>query len=230
MKRMKRYSIGMAGFFLLFALQGCQESSPQSTQTPTTPDKPQAAESPVTQEKPQEASQPDATDEPAGPPKIRLVTNKGNIIIELNPDKAPITVENFLTYVNDGFFDGTVFHRVIPGFMIQGGGMTDQLVRKPTRAPIRNEAGNGLLNQRGTISMARTNNPDSATSQFFINVNDNVSLDYRGAASPGYAVFGQVVEGMDVADAIVSAPTKSVGGHRNVPVVPIYIEKAEIIE
>lgn len=163
-------------------------------------------------------------------PRVDLVTSKGTIVLELDQTAAPKTVENFLTYVRSGFYDGTIFHRVIPGFMIQGGGMTAQMQRKPTRAPIPNEASNGLKNTRGTIAMARTQDPDSATAQFFINLVDNASLDYRGGgpAGAGYAVFGHVVAGMDVVDEIAKAPTTFRDGHRDVPVEPILIEKATV--
>lgn len=141
-----------------------------------------------------------------GPAYVRMTTNKGEIVIELDRAKAPITVANFLGYTRAGFYDGTVFHRVIPTFMIQGGGFNTMAKQKPTDKPIKNEGGNGLSNSRGTIAMARTNNPDSATSQFFINVVDNPGLD-AAPGKPGYAVFGKVVKGMDVVDAIRMVPT-----------------------
>jgi peptidyl-prolyl cis-trans isomerase A (cyclophilin A) len=157
-------------------------------------------------------------------PRVRLKTNLGDIVLELDREKAPISVENFLTYVKDGHYDGTVFHRVIDGFMIQGGGMElkgEQLVEKKTRAPIKNEGQNGLKNDRGTIAMARTPDLDSATSQFFINVVDNHGLNYP--RNGGYAVFGKVVEGMDVVDRIRAVPT----GGADVPVKPVVIESAK---
>ena len=157
---------------------------------------------------------------------ITFSTSHGDITIELFPDEAPITVENFLAYVDAGHFDGTIFHRVIPGFMIQGGGFDADMNQKVTRTPIKNEADNGLKNERGTLSMARTSDVDSATSQFFINVNDNDSLDH-GTRDFGYAVFGKVVEGMDVVDKIVAVPTGNRGGHGDVPLEPVTIEKAE---
>ncbi len=159
-------------------------------------------------------------------PTVVMETSLGNITIELFRDQAPITVENFLQYANDGFYAGTVFHRVIQQFMIQGGGMTADLQPKPTRDPIRNEATNGLSNERGTISMARTNIVDSATAQFFINtVNNARSLDNTGtdARSYGYAVFGRVTDGMDVVDRIAAVPTGSRGPHQDVPVEPVAI-------
>ena len=165
-------------------------------------------------------------------PRIRLVTSKGPIIVELQPDKAPVTVENFLAYVQDGFYDGTIFHRVIPGFMIQGGGHTPDMKEKKGRDPIQNEANNGLVNQRGTLAMARKPNPHSATSQFFINLESNTSLNFKNASRDGYGycVFGKVIEGMDVVDAIAATPTTIRAGLRDVPVEPILIEKVEIIE
>ncbi len=157
-------------------------------------------------------------------PTVVMETSMGNITIELLQQEAPITVENFLQYVDDGFFGGTVFHRVIEGFMIQGGGLTANLTEKQTRAPITNEANNGVSNARGTIAMARTNVVDSATAQFFINTVDNArSLDHQGPQNYGYAVFGRVTEGMDVVDAIAGVATGRQGPHQNVPVEPITI-------
>ena len=159
-------------------------------------------------------------------PVVVLETSTGTITLELYADKTPITVENFLKYVDDGFYDNLIFHRVIQNFMIQGGGMSDQMEEKSAgrRAPIKNESGKGLTNARGTIAMARTNNPDSATCQFFINHKDNVQLDNYGG---GYAVFGKVTDGMDVVDAIAKVATTNRGGHENVPVKPIYIKSAK---
>jgi cyclophilin family peptidyl-prolyl cis-trans isomerase len=161
-------------------------------------------------------------------PIVVLKTSRGEIDIELYPDKAPITVANFLQYVKSGHYNGTIFHRVIPGFMIQGGGMTADMTVKATNAAIKNEATNGLKNERGTIAMARMQSPNSAMRQFFINVNNNVPLDYAGPGREGYAVFGRVVKGMDVADVIVSVPTHTVGIHENVPVEPVVIEAATV--
>ncbi|MCU0754362.1 MAG: peptidylprolyl isomerase [Xanthomonadales bacterium] len=159
-------------------------------------------------------------------PQVVLTTGKGEIVIELEPAKAPKSVENFVAYVKSGFYDGTIFHRVIGNFMIQGGGYLPSLVRKPTRAPIELEVGRGLSNTRGTIAMARTNDPNSATSQFFINVVDNPSLDTLGG---GYAVFGRVVSGMEVVDAIKDVPTQAKGAEfANLPVDVIVIRKAEL--
>jgi peptidyl-prolyl cis-trans isomerase B (cyclophilin B) len=160
---------------------------------------------------------------------IKLSTNHGDIVIELDHDKAPKTAANFEQYVRDGHYDGTLFHRVIDGFMIQGGGMDTGFRQKPTRAPIENEAKNGLKNQTGTIAMARTNDPHSASSQFFINVSDNGFLDYPGQDGWGYCVFGRVTEGMDVVDRIRGVKTGNRGPHQDVPVDDVVIEKAEIV-
>jgi len=166
---------------------------------------------------------------PALAEKVRLTTGEGDIVLELDATKAPKTVDNFLRYVKDGHYDGTIFHRVIPGFMIQGGGMKPDLSEKPTRPPIPLESRNGLSNQRGTVAMARTNVPDSATSQFFINVVDNAFLDQPNARDGnGYAVFGRVVEGMDVVDKIRAVPTGNAGGHQNVPTTAVVIRKATL--
>lgn len=155
----------------------------------------------------------------AANPKVLMKTSKGDITIELFPDKAPVTVDNFLAYVDANFYDGLVFHRVIKGFMIQGGGLTADLATRKARAPIKNEAGNGLKNTRGTIAMARTGEVDSATSQFFINHVDNDFLDHRDetAAGFGYCVFGKVISGLDVVDAIATTPTMTVHGMKDVP-------------
>ena len=152
-------------------------------------------------------------------------TNYGDFTVELYPDKAPVTVENFLAYVDAGFYDGTIFHRVIPDFVIQGGGFTEDMQQKPTRPPIKNEADNGLKNERGTLSMARTMDVHSATSQFFINLQDNSFLDH-GVRDFGYAVFGRVVEGMEVIDKIAAVPTGIRAGHRDVPREPVINNKA----
>ncbi len=161
-------------------------------------------------------------------PMVKLITSAGDITLELYPDQAPVTVENFMQYVETGFYKDTVFHRVIRNFMIQGGGFGANLSRKQTRPPIRNEAANGLTNDRGTIAMARTGVPDSATSQFFINTVDNASLNFRDPSPGGigYCVFGRVVEGMDVLDAIQSVPTGTRAGMRDVPVEDVMIKEA----
>lgn len=159
---------------------------------------------------------------------VELHTGKGLIVVELDQEKAPETVKNFQKYVEDGFYDGTIFHRVIANFMIQGGGMTADMKEKDTRAPIKNEADNGLPNERYTIAMARTNDPHSATAQFFINTAGNDFLNHRAPSGSawGYAVFGKVIEGQDVVDAIEQVKTKTEGWHENVPVEAVVIEKA----
>lgn len=161
---------------------------------------------------------------------VKLSTNFGDITIELNAEKAPITVANFLSYVEKGFYEGLIFHRVINGFMIQGGGMDADMKQKATDAPIKNEADNGLANDAYTIAMARTSVPDSASSQFFINVNDNDFLNHTAPTSSGwgYCVFGKVVEGMDVVDKIKAVKTTNRAGHQDVPVEPVVINKAVV--
>lgn len=163
---------------------------------------------------------------------IRMQTNKGVIDIELDSEKAPETVKNFMSYIEDGFYDGTIFHRVIDNFMIQGGGMEPGMMEKQTKAPVKNEADNGLKNDRGTIAMARTNDPHSATAQFFINVADNAFLNHQQPTMDGwgYCVFGKVVNGMDVIDEIKGVATTSKGFHQDVPAEDIIIEKAEVLE
>ena len=159
---------------------------------------------------------------------VKLVTSAGTVTLELYPDKAPVTVANFLRYVDDGYYKGTIFHRVIRNFMIQGGGFDEKMAKKTTYAPIRNEAANALKNDRGTIAMARTSVPDSATAQFFINTVDNAPLNFRDPSDSGigYCVFGRVVEGMDIVDAIQSAPTGVRAGMRDVPVTDVVIKEA----
>jgi cyclophilin family peptidyl-prolyl cis-trans isomerase len=163
-------------------------------------------------------------------PQVALKTSMGIIVLKLDRKRAPVTVENFLRYAKDGFYNGTLFHRVIPDFMIQGGGMEPGMKKKPTRSPIKNEATNGLKNKTGTVAMARTSVVDSATGQFFINCKDNSFLDHRDTTSRGYgyAVFGKVVEGMDVVRKIEKAPTGAKGGHGDVPVEDITIVSVEI--
>ena len=163
-------------------------------------------------------------------PRVRLETTMGNIVLELDHERAPTTVDNFLTYVNDGFYDGTIFHRVIDGFMIQGGGYTADFSRKETRPSIENEADNGLKNTRGSIAMARTSDPHSASAQFFINVADNAMLDHKAPDGRGwgYAVFGQVTEGMDVVDKIRTQTTGVQAGFRDVPKKTITITRAVV--
>lgn len=165
-----------------------------------------------------------------GSPRVVLETSKGNIVLQLDGEKAPQTVENFVAYVEAGFFDGTIFHRVIDGFMVQGGGFTADMAQKDTRGTVQNEADNGLKNKRGTVAMARTSDPHSATAQFFINTVDNTFLNHQGKTPEGwgYAVFGEVVEGMDVVDAITKVKTGNQGGMGDVPKEPVVIEKAFI--
>lgn len=182
----------------------------------------------------QDKSKPGQTDNvkseaEGGNPVVIMSTSKGDIKIELFKDKAPITVENFLSYVNDGFYDGTIFHRVIPNFMIQGGGFTPDLDQKPTKQPIKNEATNGLKNERGTLAMARTQVVDSATSQFFINLVDNSFLD-NGIRDYGYAVFGKVIGGMDVVDAIGAVQTGHKGMYGDVPQEDVVIKSVKIVQ
>ncbi|MEJ8566670.1 peptidylprolyl isomerase [Elongatibacter sediminis] len=174
---------------------------------------------------------PSPADRPANPQAV-IHTSLGDITVELFADRAPVSVENFIEYARSGFYDGTIFHRVISHFMIQGGGLTEDLQLKPTREPIVNEADNGLTNTRGTLAMARTSHPHSATAQFFINVQDNHNLNHRGtsnSAAWGYAVFGQVTEGMNVVDDIRFVDTTAVPPHSDVPTVPIVITGVEIL-
>ena len=165
----------------------------------------------------------------AADPQVDVVTSLGRIRLELYPAKAPKSVENFLKYVKDGHYNGTIFHRVIPGFMVQGGGMTANLSQKPTRAPVPIESKNGLKNEVGSVAMARTSDPNSATAQFFINVNNNSFLDYPGQDGYGYTVFGKVVEGMDVVNKIAGVPTGNQGMHQNVPRTPVVIESMTVV-
>lgn len=174
------------------------------------------------------AAQAQETAQPKNP-LVKLETSMGDIVIELYRNKAPATVKNFLEYAESGFYDGTIFHRVIDNFMIQGGGFTEAMQQKPTRAPIRNEADNGLRNELYTIAMARTSNPNSATSQFFINVRNNTSLNRPSPDGHGYAVFGKVVDGMDVVDRIKAVPTGRLGPHDDVPRTPVVINRAVIV-
>ena len=167
----------------------------------------------------------------AANPKVELKTSMGVVVLELYPDNAPKTVENFLQYVKDGHYDGTVFHRVIPGFMIQGGGFSTNMQEKKPRPAIRNEAGNGLRNAVGTVAMARTADPHSATAQFVINGSENDFLDFKSADDKGYGytVFARVTAGMDVVAKIVQVPTATVGPHQNVPRQPVVIERARLL-
>ena len=166
----------------------------------------------------------------ASAPKVKLSTSLGDIVVQLDAAKAPKTVENFLQYVKDKHYDGTIFHRVIDGFMVQGGGFTPGMAQKPVRAPIALEAANGLKNDKYTIAMARTNVPDSATAQFFINVKDNAMLNAPQPDGHGYAVFGKVVQGNDVVDKIKAVATGNKGGHQNVPATPVTITSATLVK
>ncbi|KTT26524.1 peptidylprolyl isomerase [Pseudacidovorax intermedius] len=176
------------------------------------------------------AALPTAAWSQAAAPRVKLTTSAGDIVLQLEPAKAPKTVANFLQYVQDKHYDGTVFHRVIDGFMIQGGGFTPDLRQKPTRAPVPLEADNGLKNDRGTIAMARTSDPNSATAQFFINVKNNDMLNAPNPDGHGYTVFGKVVSGMDVVDKIRAVPTGAQGPMRDVPVEPVVIRSATVLK
>lgn len=171
-----------------------------------------------------------ASGQAADNPVVVMKTSLGTIKIELDREKAPVSTENFLAYANDKFYDGTIFHRVIPNFMIQGGGFDKDMNQKKTRAPIKNEAGNGLKNLAGTVAMARTSDPNSATAQFFVNTKDNAFLDHRddSVQGYGYAVFGKVVDGMDVVKKIEGVPTTTRMPHQNVPVTPVVIESVVV--
>lgn len=160
---------------------------------------------------------------------VEISTTKGNFTLELDGDRAPITTSNFLEYISRSFYDDTIFHRVIPGFVIQGGGFKEDMTQKETLAPIENESKNALKNMRGTISMARTNQPHSATSQFFINLSDNDFLNHTNDKQWGYAVFGRVTEGMDVIEAIASVPTRAHGMHDDVPVAPVKVLSTKVL-
>ncbi len=218
------------GLLLVFCLclAGCETPGQdgQPGENDKLPQKEQLTERPKTEEKTEGTTSVDAPQ----PLQVKLETVKGDIVIELNRKAAPITVANFVRYVDEGFYDGTIFHRVIPGFMIQGGGHPPDMSRKPTRAPIKNEAANGLKNVRGTITMARTPQPNSATSQFFINHGDNAVLDHGSPRDPnGYAVFGKVIKGMDVVDAIAVGATVVRNGEKSFPVKPVLVKKATVI-
>ena len=185
---------------------------------------------PVHAQTPATATSPAPAPAAAAAPRVKLVTSMGDIVLELNPAKAPKTVANFLQYVQDKHYDGTVFHRVIDGFMVQGGGFTADMAQKPTRAPVALEAANGLKNDTYTVAMARTGNPDSATAQFFINVKDNTMLNAPKPDGHGYAVFGKVVEGKSVVDKIRTVPTGNKGGMQDVPSTPVTITTATLLK
>jgi cyclophilin family peptidyl-prolyl cis-trans isomerase len=240
---LRRYPLLAAAFLVFLAACGSQpepetaaEPAPPAEQPAEAPaEPPAAAEEPVAAvvppppaptPAPKAAPAPPKKAAPAGPPVVVMTTSKGVIRIELHPDKAPKTVANFLAYVDDKFYDGTIFHRVMRDFMIQGGGFTADMAEKNTRAPVDNESQGGESNVRGSISMARTSEPHSATAQFFINHANNRMLDFgaQGANQWGYAVFGRVIEGMDVVDAIAGVPTGNKAGHQNVPLENVVIE------
>jgi peptidylprolyl isomerase/peptidyl-prolyl cis-trans isomerase B (cyclophilin B) len=208
MSRLSLFSIPLFVGALMLGVSGCGASEPGTQSVSTAP----------------------AAGQPANP-RVLIETSKGNITVELFAGNAPKSTANFVDYVTRGFYDGTIFHRVIPGFMIQGGGMTADMAEKPNGAPIANEADNGLKNLRGTLAMARTGDPHSATSQFFINVADNALLNHRGKSVEGwgYAVFGQVVDGMDVVDAIVAVPRGIWGPHDDVPVEPVVMRRVSLL-
>src|SRR5512143_1405476 len=207
MTRLSLFSVPLFLGAILLGMSGCGASEPGKQTVSTAP----------------------AAGQPANP-RVLIETSKGAITVELFPRNAPRSTANFLSYVKSGFYDGTIFHRVIPGFMIQGGGMTPDMAEKPKGAPIPNEADNGLKNLRGTLAMARMDAPNSASSQFFINVADNYFLDHRGQSNDtwGYAVFGQVVSGMDVVDAIVAVPRGDRGPYQDVPVDPVVIQRVSL--
>ena len=218
---LKRTLLTISIAVIAFSLYGCKEKP--ATQEPsagTTEPKPAT---------PKPIAKPVAKEPVAAPTTIvKLSTSKGDVTIELFADKSPITVKNFLGYVNSGFYDGTIFHRVMKGFMIQGGGLTTDMTKKPVRSPIKNETQNRVRNKRGTIAMARQNPLDSATSQFFINHVDNRGLDFDGPYG-GYAVFGKVVKGMEIVDRIAMVRTTTKAGRKNVPVEPVVIESAKVV-
>lgn len=214
---------------LLLALPLAAQTAPKAKAKPKA--KPAAKVAPA----PAPAPAPEPPPAPKAKPRVKLDTSYGPIVIELEPDLAPLTVENFLRYVKEGHYAGTIFHRVIPGFMVQGGGMLDDMSEKPTHPPIPNEApatfAAGLKNLRGTVAMARTDDPNSATAQFFISTADNASLDHKSpnAEGMGYCVFGRVVEGMEAVDRIEKVRTGWRKGHQNVPEYPVRLKGAEIL-
>lgn len=219
---------------LALAAGGCKNKTDDSYEGKVKSDSPSGAQPGAMPSDPG-ARPSSAATAPAKPmgknPQVVLKTSLGNIHLELDAEKAPITVKNYLRYVQDKFYDNTIFHRVMPNFMIQGGGLTHDMQKKPTRAPIKNEAKNGLSNTRGTLAMARTSQPDSATAQFFINVTNNQRLDHRGPGPGyGYCVFGRVIKGMDVVDKIRNTPTGVRGGRPNVPQKPVFILQARRVK
>lgn len=218
----------MAAVMLLLAGCGGGEASPESAPPEEPAEAQEAPPAPEPEPEPEAKAEPEPAppEEPAGPPRVSLETDKGTLVLELYPDRAPETVANFLQYVDDGFYDGTIFHRVIPKFMIQGGGFVPGMQEKPTRPPIKNESGS-MANTKYTVAMARTPNPHSASAQFFINHQTNQFLDKENARDGwGYCVFGKVVEGMDVVESIAQVPTGSKMGHQDVPLTPVIIKSA----
>ena len=228
---MKRNILWMALIIALGLIGpgGCNENK-ESVSSENEMDQGSPAPSKITEQEPAESEpvQP-KTIEPKGPTQVKLETSMGAIVIQLNEEMAPITTANFLRYVKDGFYNGTIFHRVIPKFMVQGGGFTKDMIEKDTYPPIINESSNGLKNERGTVAMARTPDINSATSQFFINHVDNPRLNHDGPYG-GYAVFGKVISGMEVVDAIAQVPTHTVGQYQNVPVEPIIIQSVTVMK
>ena len=205
-------------FAFFFLITGCNATEPSATEKSEK----------TTENQPNEATK--SGEKMSANPKIKLETSKGTMMIELDAEKAPLSSANFVQYVNDGFYDGLIFHRVIPNFMVQGGGMNPDMSEKGNKTPIKNEANNGLKNDRGTLAMARTNDPHSATSQFFINLKDNDFLNHtsESPAGWGYAVFGKVTDGMDVIDEIAKVKTGNHGHHGDVPLEPVLIIKATV--
>jgi peptidyl-prolyl cis-trans isomerase B (cyclophilin B) len=240
-KNVLRIALAALAVFAAGPLAGACAAPPPSAAAPESATDPAAAATSETSAAsetaatPETAAAPPTTAAPEAPmtdqPRVQLQTSHGTIVLALDPARAPKTVASFLGYVRDGFYDGTVFHRVIPGFMIQGGGFTSDLRQKPTGPPVENEADNGLQNRRGTIAMARTGDPHSATAQFFVNLVDNRPLDHtdKSRAGWGYTVFGEVVEGMDVVDRIAAVATGNAGGHQNVPRQAVVIERATVV-
>jgi cyclophilin family peptidyl-prolyl cis-trans isomerase len=231
-KQLKPYFSAFFALTFLFTLSSCAHSSNKIAPISAQKEETSALASSRNIKKGYDSS--NMTDKSAADskqnPVVEMTTSLGTIKIELYPDKAPITVQNFLDYVKEGFYNGTIFHRVIPNFMIQGGGFTPDMNQKPTRPPIKNEADNGLKNLEGTIAMARTNEINSATSQFFINTANNYFLDHRNDTPEGYgyAVFGKVISGMAVAHKIEHVQTKTIGPFQDVPVQPVVIESVKI--
>jgi len=215
--RPSQFLIVLFSFF--FFITGCNANEPKTTEK---------SENSNTQTQPVETKK--SGDKMSANPKIKLETSKGTMVLELDAEKAPNTAANFVGYVNDGFYDGLIFHRVITNFMVQGGGMNPDMSEKPNKTPIQNEANNRLKNDRGTVAMARTNDPHSATSQFFINLKDNDFLNHtsESPAGWGYAVFGKVTEGSEVIDEIAQVKTGNHGHHGDVPLEPVTIIKATV--